>query len=60
VNCSETMTVELRALIDAATAVLPLAHRFAPVDGEHTELRDVAFERLRGWAFTRGLVSRLV
>jgi hypothetical protein len=53
-SASETVTAELRAQIDAAVAAIPAAHRIAPIDGEYTESRDAAFERLQDWAFTQG------
>jgi hypothetical protein len=54
-STNETVTTELRALIDAATAAIPPAHRRAPIDGEYAQSRDAAFERLQNWAFTQGV-----
>jgi hypothetical protein len=53
-STNETVTTELHALIDATIAAIPAAHRHAPVNGEYTESRDAAFERLQDWAFTHG------
>jgi hypothetical protein len=53
-SSSETVTAELQALINAAVATIPPAHCITPIDGEQTKSRDVAFERLQNWAFTKG------
>ena len=49
-----SVTPELQAQIDAATAALPAAHRRAPYKGEIVDSKEAALERLQDWAFTYG------
>jgi hypothetical protein len=51
-----TVTLVLAAQIQAATAVLPAAHRAAPQEQEIVESKDAALLRLQNWAFTKGFV----
>ena len=48
-----TVTPELAAQIEAATAALLAAHRLPPQEWEIIE-KDLAFDRLQNWAFTKG------
>jgi hypothetical protein len=48
-----TVTPELAAQIEAATAALPAAYRL-PLQNQEIIEKDLAFEQLQNWAFTKG------
>jgi len=45
-TASKTVTAELTAQLDAAVAALPPAYCLNPVEQEHFEPKEAAFERL--------------
>ena len=53
-SATSTVTPELAAAIQAATAALPTAHLAEPIAGESFETPEQALLRLQDWAFTQG------